>query len=625
MKQLYPLRKHLFCLSLLFCFKNSFSQNVGINSSGSAPAASAGLDVSFTDKGLLVPRVALTGTTDVTTIPSPANSLLVYNTVSAGDVTPGFYYYSTDTSSWIKLNTQFASSGTNVNYTAGSVNIGTTTSDASALLNVSSSSKGVLIPQVELTNSTTAAPVSSPTTSLLVYNTRTTGDVSAGFYYWTGTAWTRLANGNVSVSGWGTTGNSGTTSANYVGTSDAKPLYFRTNTASSGTTNRMQIESSGNVGIGLNSSTTASYKLQVGASSNPLFLSGVQNGTTATDSVLTIASGVVRKLGPLNSWSLTGNSSTTPGTNFIGTTDVQDFVIKSNNLERMRITSAGKIGIGTTIVDSAFINVNAGSITNGSTGYPTLLNVEGSKNGYLQFNVQNNSNGNSASTDIVATANNGDEETAYIDMGINSLNYSTGGNSLLNGANTAYLYANAGKMYVGNAASNQPLIFFTNSGSASDEDANGAERMRILSTGEIGINTTTVTSGVKLEVNGNIKATNVTYSSDRRLKTNIEGLRYGLKDLLSLKPVTYNWKDKNQSAQKQIGLIAQETRTIIPEVVVGDEAKENLGINYAELVPVLINAIKEQQSLIDKQQKQISEQQKQFDELKKLVEGLAKR
>jgi Chaperone of endosialidase len=57
-------------------------------------------------------------------------------------------------------------------------------------------------------------------------------------------------------------------------------------------------------------------------------------------------------LGMLNSaasagWSLSGNAGTTSGTNFIGTTDAQDLVVKTSGTERMRITSAGNVGIGT--------------------------------------------------------------------------------------------------------------------------------------------------------------------------------------------------------------------------------------------------------------------------------------
>ncbi len=76
-------------------------QSVGINADGSTPDASAMLDVKSTSKGFLPPRVALTGTTDVSTISSPATGLLIYNTATASDVTPGYYYY--NGSAWIKV------------------------------------------------------------------------------------------------------------------------------------------------------------------------------------------------------------------------------------------------------------------------------------------------------------------------------------------------------------------------------------------------------------------------------------------------------------------------------------------------------------------------------------------
>ncbi len=77
------------------------AQNVGINASGATPDASAALDVSASDKGMLVPRVALTATTDVATITTPATSLLVYNTATVSDVTPGYYYF--DGALWVRI------------------------------------------------------------------------------------------------------------------------------------------------------------------------------------------------------------------------------------------------------------------------------------------------------------------------------------------------------------------------------------------------------------------------------------------------------------------------------------------------------------------------------------------
>jgi uncharacterized coiled-coil protein SlyX len=88
-------------------------------------------------------------------------------------------------------------------------------------------------------------------------------------------------------------------------------------------------------------------------------------------------------------------------------------------------------------------------------------------------------------------------------------------------------------------------------------------------------------------------------------------LNYGLKDILRLSPVRYTWKTGEDKSQK-VGLIAQEVATIVPEVVSGLKSdgtvgEGRLGMNYAELVPVLINAIKEQQNAI-KEQQQIIEQ-----------------
>jgi microcystin-dependent protein len=77
-----------------------YSQNVGINSTGASPNASAILDVDATptnDKGVLLPRVALLASNNPLPITSPATSLIVYNTATAGtipyDVVPGFYYW----------------------------------------------------------------------------------------------------------------------------------------------------------------------------------------------------------------------------------------------------------------------------------------------------------------------------------------------------------------------------------------------------------------------------------------------------------------------------------------------------------------------------------------------------
>jgi len=96
------MRKNVNLLLLIILgFCQAVYSQVAINTTGANPDASAGLDVSFTDKGLLIPRVALTQTTSPSPITSPATSLLVYNTATVNDVKPGYYYW--DGTKWVRL------------------------------------------------------------------------------------------------------------------------------------------------------------------------------------------------------------------------------------------------------------------------------------------------------------------------------------------------------------------------------------------------------------------------------------------------------------------------------------------------------------------------------------------
>lgn len=115
--------------------------------------------------------------------------------------------------------------------------------DASAGLDISFTNRGLLIPRLALTQTTNPAPVTSPATSLLVYNTATINDVTPGYYYWGGTQWIRFNTG--SGNGWLTTGNSGTNpSTNFIGTIDNVDWVIRTNN-----TERIRVGANGNVGI----------------------------------------------------------------------------------------------------------------------------------------------------------------------------------------------------------------------------------------------------------------------------------------------------------------------------------------------------------------------------------------
>jgi hypothetical protein len=97
--------------------------------------------------------------------------------------------------------------------------------------------------------------------------------------------------------------------------------------------------------------------------------------------------------------------------------------------------------------------------------------------------------------------------------------------------------------------------------------------------------------------------------SDARVKKNITPIIYGLNEILKLNPVMYNMIDESDDSKKHIGLIAQETKSVIDEsvddlVTVTQEMKDlgakeqYYGLDKSVLVPVLIKAIQEQQALI---------------------------
>tara|TARA_X000000950_G_scaffold49330_1_gene57716 strand:+ start:902 stop:3001 length:2100 start_codon:yes stop_codon:yes gene_type:complete len=108
-------------------------------------------------------------------------------------------------------------------------------------------------------------------------------------------------------------------------------------------------------------------------------------------------------------------------------------------------------------------------------------------------------------------------------------------------------------------------------------------------------------------------------NSDARLKANIISLGATLSKLLQIDGKTYTMK-KDTKNKPKIGLLAQEIETVFPELV--SETNNIKSVNYQGLVPVLINALKEQDVLIKEQQRILSEQQSEVDELKSMMQKI---
>jgi hypothetical protein len=164
-----------------------------------------------------------------------------------------------------------------------------------------------------------------------------------------------------------------------------------------------------------------------------------------------------------------------------------------------------------------------------------------------------------------------------------------------------------------NDGNNRPYkrFHFYSSGYFGFNAKDNVERFRIDSTGNIGIGVIGPTE--KLHVDGNARITAVgtasasnsalyitntgvlsTNASDVNKKHNVRNLPYGLSTINNLNPVAFEW---NETDETDIGFIAQDIESIIPESVITNWDSE-LIFRQEKIIPVLVKAIQEQQALI---------------------------
>lgn len=362
--------------------------------------------------------------------------------------------------------------------------------DASAILDITSTSKGLLVPRVALTATNAAGPITSPATSLLVYNTATAGsspnNVVPGYYYWNGTSWVVFS--TASNTAWTLTGNSGLNAAvNFIGTTDDKALIFK-----SFNNSFLEFGRRGTLGL------TQSYPDYTDATEKVTYVrSALQFEAPAANfykpKMFTDADGNFRVKGSSAGTDFFEFGSTGSNNNggfefIIGDDGDEPMIFKSyhyiNGMSEIMRLQSGRMAVGSNSFNAT--NPEKLLIDAGATTSYNLMTGKGSIDNYLQINVQNNSATGNASSDVVATANNGSESVNYIDMGINSGSYTNTSLPVLGGANTAYLYSTGNDFVIGNGTATRPIRFFTGG------FANTNERMRISGTGDVAIGTTTV-------------------------------------------------------------------------------------------------------------------------------------
>ena len=120
-------------------------------------------------------------------------------------------------------------------------------------------------------------------------------------------------------------------------------------------------------------------------------------------------------------------------------------------------------------------------------------------------------------------------------------------------------------------------------------------------------------SGYRLDVNGAVRGSSWT-NSDIRYKKNITPLNNSLEKILQLQGVEFEWRkedfpDISFKDGKEIGLIGQEVKDIVPELVHVDE-KGYIDMCYAKITPLLIEAVKELKAENEKLEERIASLEK---------------
>jgi hypothetical protein len=120
-----------------------------------------------------------------------------------------------------------------------------------------------------------------------------------------------------------------------------------------------------------------------------------------------------------------------------------------------------------------------------------------------------------------------------------------------------------------------------------------------------------------VEINGDFYVTGNTYfNSDEDLKKEIKSIESSLEKILGLQGVSYKWKNRGKKASSDkegshYGVIAQQVEKVLPEVVKEDDDGIRK-VAYMELIPVLIEAVKEQQEAITKLSEKVQHLEKEL-------------
>jgi hypothetical protein len=410
--------------------------------------------------------------------------------------------------------------------------------------------------------------------------------------------------------------------------------------ATGGSSEKVRIDSSGNVGIG---TTAPGSLLQVG-------------GPTSY--------ATVGQSGQYSGISLMGTALAISGTGYnilSGSTDTELYlnapsgiVFRVNNVTKMTMDSSGNVGIGTATPNATLeVNSQIQVGTNPSNYWSSSAIDLGGGIGTLYAEFLEDSGGHNNITltggnvgigitapnvlltvgNAQTTTNLSPEATIYtsgnkpliVGDGNNGVMIGYGGNDIQ--ARTGTTYGTNGSLLVNPYGGNVNIGISTDQGY--ELYVNGTSRFN----GNMILSGTLFVTGIAHAAGDSYLCYNTGTGfaswnstacnpSDVRLKKNIKTLENPLDKIAKLRGVTFEWKKETKAQQgPQIGLIAQEVEKVFPSIVsAGDDGMKSVG--YDKLVAPLVEAVKQLKSMFDGDHDELAKLEADNDNLRARVEAL---
>ena len=338
---------------------------------------------------------------------------------------------------------------------------------------------------------------------------------------------------------------------------------------------------------------------------------------TSTGRVLTSDANGNGSWQELSGWSLDGNSGTDPSNDYIGTSDNTALSMRVNGVTGLRLLpSAGAPNvIAGSSANSAGAQATSSTIAGGgSAGEPNEVNGDfafiaggsankaaGDHSFAAGYEAQAMNDGSFVWSDgtggsFASTGNNQFLVHASGGVGVNTDDPEEtldvhgdvvigAGPAAIDDEESIRLRGRSGEWIVGvsNLDAAPPVFAISHGG-------NAADFLTIHADGAVGIGVANPKEGVRLDVDGDVRATAFLENSDLRLKHDVETLNDVLARLAKVRGVRFSW---NEGGPKELGVIAQELEVAFPELVQSSGPDGMRAVDYGKLSAVLLQAVKE--------------------------------